>query len=58
MARLDHIFSSKDSLAAVYTVDDGDDLTATMLNPYSCDVESLREQVFSVGGDALFFIFP
>ena len=47
-ARLDHIFSSQDSLASVYTVDDGDDLTATALDPYSSDVESLREQVFSL----------
>jgi hypothetical protein len=47
-ARLDHIFSSRDSLAAVYTIDDGDDVTATMLNPYSTDVVSLREQVFSM----------
>ncbi len=47
-ARLDHIFSSRDSLASVYTVDDGDDLTATTLDPYSSDVESLREQVFSL----------
>ncbi len=47
-ARLDHIFSSQDSLASVYTVDDGDDLTATTLDPYSSDVESLREQVFSL----------
>ena len=28
-ARLDHIISSRDSLAGVYTIDDGDDLTAT-----------------------------
>jgi hypothetical protein len=46
--RLDHIFSSHDSLAAVYTVDDGDDLTATTLNPYSTDVLTLREQVLSL----------
>ncbi|MGC1453008.1 MAG: carboxypeptidase-like regulatory domain-containing protein [Candidatus Sulfotelmatobacter sp.] len=46
--RLDHNFSERDSLAAVYTIDDGDDLTATTLNPYSTDVLSLREQVLSV----------
>ena len=28
-ARLDHIISSRDTLAGVYTIDDGDDLTAT-----------------------------
>jgi len=47
-ARLDHILSSRDSLAAVYTIDDGADLTATTLNPYSTDVLTLREQVFSL----------
>lgn len=47
-ARLDHIISSRDTLAGVYTIDDGDDLTATILDPYSSDVVSLREQVFSV----------
>ena len=47
-ARLDHIFSERDSLASVYTIDDGDDVTATTLNPYSTDVVSLREQVFSL----------
>ena len=47
-ARLDHVFSSRDSLAGVYTIDDGDDTTATTLNPYSTDVLTLREQVFSV----------
>jgi hypothetical protein len=47
-ARLDHIISSRDTLAGVYTIDDGDDLTATTADPYSSDVVSLREQVFSV----------
>ena len=47
-ARVDHIISSRDTLAGVYTIDDGDDLTATTLNPYSSDVVSLREQVFSL----------
>jgi len=47
-ARLDHIISSRDTLAGVYTIDDGDDLTATAANPYSSDVVSLREQVFSL----------
>ena len=48
-ARLDHIISSRDTLAGVYTIDDGDDLTATTADPYSSDVVSLREQVFSLG---------
>lgn len=46
--RLDHIFSQKDSLAAVYTIDDGNDFTATPANPYSSDILTLREQVFSL----------
>lgn len=47
-ARLDHTFSPSDSLAAVYTVDDGRDLTATPLDPYSTDLVTLREQVASL----------
>ena len=47
-ARLDHVFSSRDNLAAIYTVDDGGDLTATVLNPFSSDILRLREQVVSV----------
>ncbi|HXN53330.1 MAG TPA: carboxypeptidase-like regulatory domain-containing protein [Candidatus Acidoferrum sp.] len=46
-ARVDNIFSPKDSLAAIYTVDDGDDFTATPLDPFSSDVITLREQVLS-----------
>jgi Carboxypeptidase regulatory-like domain len=46
--RFDHIFSPKDTLTAVYTVDDGDDFTATPLDPFSADVVTLREQVFSL----------
>jgi len=47
-ARLDHIFSQKDSLAAIYTADDGDDFTATPLDPFSADILTLREQVASL----------
>jgi len=47
-ARLDRIFSPKDSLAGVYTIDDGGDVTATPLDPYSTDILTLREQVLSV----------
>ncbi len=47
-ARLDHIFSPNDSLAAIYTVDDGDDFTATPLDPFSSDVVALREQLLSL----------
>ncbi len=46
--RLDQVFSRRDSLAGVYTIDDGDDLTATTLDPYSTDVLALREQVLSL----------
>jgi hypothetical protein len=47
-ARLDRIFTNKDTLSAVYTVDDGQDLTATPANPYSTDLLTLREQVLSL----------
>lgn len=47
-ARLDHIFSPADSLAAIYTADDGDDFTATPVNPFMADVVALREQVASL----------
>src|SRR5712692_7628921 len=47
-ARVDHIFSPKDSLAAIYTADDGDDFTATPLDPFSADMVALREQVLSL----------
>ena len=46
--RLDHSFSENDSLAAIYTIDDGGDVTATPLNPYSSDIVTLREQVLSL----------
>lgn len=45
--RVDHIFSEKDSLAGVYTVDDSADTTPTTADPFSADIESLREQVLS-----------
>ncbi len=44
-ARADHIFSERDTLAGIYTIDDGQDLTATPLDPFSSDVVTLREQV-------------
>ena len=46
--RLDHILSEKDSLAGIYTVDDGRDVTATPLDPFSADIMTLRAQVFSL----------
>jgi len=47
-ARFDHIFSSRDTFSAVYTIDDGGDVTATILDPYSTDTLNLREQVASL----------
>jgi len=46
--RVDHIFSQRDSLSGIYTVDDGGDVTATPVNPYSADILNLREQVVSL----------
>ncbi len=46
--RLDHIFSTKDALSAVYTVDDSADFTPTSTNAYSTDIITLREQVASL----------
>jgi hypothetical protein len=47
-ARVDHIFSSKDTVGAIYTIDDGGDVTATPFDPFSTDIMSLREQVLSL----------
>jgi hypothetical protein len=47
-ARLDHIFSQRDTLAGIYTIDDGRDFTATPFDPFSSDAMTLREQVLSL----------
>jgi hypothetical protein len=47
-ARVDHIFSDKDSFGVIYTVDDSADQTATAINPFMADATSLREQVLSI----------
>jgi len=47
-ARIDHVFSSRDSLSGVSTIDDGADVTATSFDPFSTDIVNLREQVASV----------
>src|SRR6267378_976609 len=47
-ARFDHIFFQRDTLAAIYTADDGRDFTATPLDPFSSDILALREQVLSL----------
>src|SRR5204862_148530 len=54
-ARLDHIFSDRDLLTLVYTADDSADVSPTS-NPYSTDIESLREQVLSL--EETHLIFP
>ncbi len=46
--RLDQNLASRDTLSAVYTIDDGADNTATVLDPYSTDILTLREQVSSL----------
>jgi hypothetical protein len=46
--RLDHIYSNRDSVAGVYTIDDSAAVTATPLDPYSTDISNLREQVLSL----------
>ena len=47
-ARLDHVFSNRDSASAVYTVDHSNAVTATPLDPFSTDLLTLREQVLSL----------
>jgi hypothetical protein len=47
-ARVDQVFSAKNTLSGIYTVDDGGDITATIADPYSTDILSLREQVASL----------
>ncbi len=47
-SRIDHIFSEKDTLNGVYTIDDSADFTPTSTNEYSTDIATLREQVASV----------
>jgi carboxypeptidase family protein len=46
--RVDHIFSSRDVLSGIYTIDDGGDVTATVIDPYSSDIMNLRERVASL----------
>ncbi len=52
--RFDQIFSSRDTMNAVYTIDDSADFTPTSTNSYSTDVESLREQVASIAETHVF----
>src|ERR1700730_3618828 len=46
--RVDHILSQRDTLAGIYTIDDGRDFTATPLDPFSSDAMTLREQVLAL----------
>jgi hypothetical protein len=46
--RLDRVFSNKDSAMTTYTVDDSGSVTATPFDPFSTDIITLREQVFSL----------
>ncbi|HEV2352446.1 MAG TPA: carboxypeptidase-like regulatory domain-containing protein [Terriglobia bacterium] len=46
--RFDRNFSERDALASIYTIDDGGDVTATPANPFSTDILTLRQQVFSL----------
>jgi hypothetical protein len=46
-ARFDQMLGRRDTMNAVYTVDDSADFTPTSTNAYSADAESLREQVLS-----------
>jgi len=52
--RFDQTFSRKDTLSAIYTIDDGGDVTATIANPYSTDILNLREQVLSLNHTHIF----
>lgn len=45
--RVDHTFSPRETFSGIYTIDDGDDFTATPLDPFSSDIVTLREQVLS-----------
>ncbi len=47
-ARVDHVFSDKDSFGVIYTIDDSVNQDATGINPYMSDFTALREQVVSL----------
>lgn len=52
--RADHVFSNRDVLSGIYTIDDGNDVTDTPFDPWSRDLMTLREQVFSAEETHLF----
>ena len=47
-ARLDRVFSPRDSFSGVYTIDASSDVTPTSTNLYSTDLENLTEHVASL----------
>ena len=47
-ARFDHVFSSKDSAAGIYTIDNSGSVTATPFDDFFTDLLHLREQVLSL----------
>jgi hypothetical protein len=53
-ARVDRIFSSRDTFSGIYTIDDGNDFTATPSNPFMADVVTLRSQVATLEETHLF----
>jgi len=53
-ARMDRVISSKDTFYGVYTIDDGNDFTPTIADPYSTDILTLREQVASLSETHIF----
>ncbi|MBV8896886.1 MAG: carboxypeptidase regulatory-like domain-containing protein, partial [Acidobacteriaceae bacterium] len=52
--RGDQVFSPRDTMNAVYTIDDSADFTPTSTNSYSTDAETLREQVASISETHVF----
>ena len=54
-ARVDHVFSDKDTLGADYTIDDGHDNTATLFDPFSTDIAEFARASAEPGRNARFF---
>jgi Carboxypeptidase regulatory-like domain len=53
-ARLDRVFSTRNTFTGAYTIDDSYSNTATPLDPYSTDLARLREQVLSLDDTHVF----
>ena len=54
--RMDHNFSSRDTLSGVYTIDDGDNFTPGV-NPLTQTTSILRDHVLSLQETHIFFAF-